>query len=422
MSDNSIIEQQGGDWLPQDSQHTHHWLKRLVKSTDKHPQSLHPVLEELQDLVDDDSKLYMLATAMFDEIPDMPPYNEDPEGQQQVRDFEHCLQLMNSLLTVAPKWSQRAEDIGLIGCPFNAVLDWSMNTPSGFAFFIDDKVNAQMKKVLDQWGVFLSSKESLSCLGTDPEGWFSDECKTAVVQAATHSSSSPKTFVENYVCQPDAEYHGYKSWDDFFTREFRDGVRPVTAPDDGHDLSIPNPQAVIVSACESCPYRITTDIKERDKFWAKGQPYSLIDMVNGDELYSQFVGGTIYQAFLSALSYHRWHSPVSGTIKKSYLVPGTYFSEPLSRGFSNADGPDPSAPTLSQSYISAVATRAVMFIEADDPDIGLMCMIAIGMAEVSTCDVTVKEGQHVKKGDQMGMFHFGVSSACAGWRGMMLTY
>ena len=76
MPGNGTIEQQGGDWLPQDSQHTHHWLKHLIKNTDNHPQPLHPVLEELQDLVDDDSKLYMLATAMFDEIPDMPPYND----------------------------------------------------------------------------------------------------------------------------------------------------------------------------------------------------------------------------------------------------------------------------------------------------------------------------------------------------------
>lgn len=32
------------------------------------------------------------------------------------------------------------------------------------------------------------------------------------------------------------------------------------------------------------------------------------------------------------------------------------------------------------------------------------------MTEVSTCDMTIKEGQHVKKGDQLGMFHFGGSS------------
>jgi phosphatidylserine decarboxylase len=49
-----------------------------------------------------------------------------------------------------------------------------------------------------------------------------------------------------------------------------------------------------------------------------------------------------------------------------------------------------------------VATRAVVFIEADNPKIGLMCFMGIGMTEVSTCETTVKEGQHVKKGDQLG--------------------
>jgi phosphatidylserine decarboxylase len=286
------------------------------------------------------------------------------------------------------------------------MLTGPMNTPSGFAFFIDSRVNSHLKNILDEWGRFLSSPASLSCLGTDSEGWFSDECKGALVTAAStasSSSSSSNDFTSMYICNPEERYHGYKSWDDFFTREFREGIRPIAAPEDDR---------VIVAACESCPYRISTDITSRDKFWAKGQPYSLLDMVNGDDLYEHFIGGTIYQAFLSALSYHRWHAPVSGTIKKSFIVPGTYFSEPLSRGFSNADGPDPSAPTLSQSYIAAVATRAVMFIEADNRDIGLMCMIAIGMAEVSTCDVTVKEGQHVKKGEQMGMFHFGGSTHC----------
>lgn len=41
-----------------------------------------------------------------------------------------------------------------------------------------------------------------------------------------------------------------------------------------------------------------------------------------------------------------------------------------------------------------------------------MAFIGVGMDEVSTCDITVKEGQHVKKGEQTGMFHFGGSSHC----------
>ena len=38
------------------------------------------------------------------------------------------------------------------------------------------------------------------------------------------------------------------------------------------------------------------------------------DLLAQDEAADQFVGGTIYQAFLSATNYHRWHSPVAGTI------------------------------------------------------------------------------------------------------------
>ena len=68
--------------------------------------------------------------------------------------------------------------------------------------------------------------------------------------------------------------------------------------------------------------------------------------------------------------------------------------------------------TSGQGYISQLAARAIIFIEADNPDIGLMAFIGIGMDEVSTCDITVKEGQHVKKGEQTGMFHFGGSSHC----------
>lgn len=38
--------------------------------------------------------------------------------------------------------------------------------------------------------------------------------------------------------------------------------------------------------------------------------------------------------------------------------------------------------------------------------------MAVGMAEVSTCEATVKVNDHVNKGDQLGMFHFGGSTHC----------
>ena len=300
-----------------------------------------------------------------------------------MRNYEHMLELINAILTTAPTFNTT----GLVGFPINAILDWPMATPAGFTAFLNDKVNAQFKKVLNTWATFLSLPDSCYVLNDDPEtGWFGEAAMTAMPD-----------FVAMFECDPDQPYYGFTSWDNFFTRQFRAGQRPIASPED---------DGVIISACESAPYKIATDVKLADEFWIKGQPYSLRHMFADDPVADQFVGGTIYQAFLSALSYHRWHSPVSGTIVKAEVIDGTYYSE------TPAEVYDPAGPNESQGYITEVATRAIIQIEADDPHIGLMCFMAVGMAEVSTCDVTVYVGQHVNKGDQTGMFHFGGSTHC----------
>jgi phosphatidylserine decarboxylase len=262
-----------------------------------------------------------------------------------------------------------------------------MGTNSGFAAFLNDKVNARLKKILNEWARFLGSPESCYVLNDDEhKGWFGKDAKKAMPD-----------FEKEFRCDPAKPHYGFTSWDNFFTRQFKDGQRPVASPGD---------DAIIVNACESAPYRISGQVNLNDRFWIKGQPYSLQHMLANDEFTNQFAGGTVYQAFLSALSYHRWHSPVSGKIVKTRVIDGTYYSETLSEGF------DPSGPNESQGYITEVATRAMIFIEADNPAIGLMCFMAVGMAEVSTCDITVKVGQHVTKGEQLGMFHFGGSTHC----------
>ena len=76
----------------------------------------------------------------------------------------------------------------------------------------------------------------------------------------------------------------------------------------------------------------------------------------------------------------------------------------------NNGSADPQAPSMSQPYVSAVATRALIYIQANNQNIGLMAASYIGMAEVSSCEITVKPGDKVHKGDQLGMFHFGGST------------
>ncbi len=52
----------------------------------------------------------------------------------------------------------------------------------------------------------------------------------------------------------------------------------------------------------------------------------------------------------------------------------------------------------------------VVVIKAKNPKIGKIAIIFIGMGECSSCVGTVKIGQQVKKGEQLGYFMFGGST------------
>lgn len=383
-----------GAWLPSDHAFLVRWLEAMIQKTHAEAKALHPVIADFRDLIESDPEIFMLFSQMFEQVPRRPPYNRDPTGKPQVRDYRHMLQLLNTIMTHAPEFDRT----GLVGCPINTIFDWSMGTAAGMAAFLNERVNRQLKAVLNAWGRFLKSGDSTCVLTDHPrKGWFGADAMAAMPD-----------FDREFICDPDRPHRGFRSWDDFFTREFRAGIRPVACPDD---------DAVVVNACESAPYRIARHVNYRDTFWIKSQPYSIVHMLANDPLAALFSGGTVYQAYLSPLSYHRWHAPVSGTITKAYVKDGTYFAEAASHGF------DPEGPNDSQAYITEVATRAVIFIEADNADIGLMCLLAVGMSEVSTCEITAYDRQRVKKGDEIGMFHFGGSTHCLIFRpGLKLEF
>lgn len=375
-----------GKWMPSDQAVLRQWLEK-IHALAREPRPLLPAVEQLKRLIETDPTAFMLFHQMFDQVPEW--RKNDPSGQPQVRDYQHMLELFNVIMTRAPEYS----DSGLVGFPFNAILDYSMDTEGGWTAFLNDKINASLRAMLNEWAIYLASAASADVLTRQaPSGWF---CDAAL--AEYRKTLFGLAFEEAFVCDPQAEHFGFRSWDDFFTRRFRPGIRPVADKDDG---------GVIVNACESTPYNSQEKVQPHDVFWAKKQLYAVNFMLANDPLARNFHNGTIYQAFLSALSYHRWQAPVAGQIVKTQLIPGTYYSEIMTRK------PDEAGPNNSQGYISEIATRAVIYIQADDPRIGLMAFVAIGMAEVSTCDIRVYQGQHVDKGDELGMFHFGGSTHC----------
>jgi hypothetical protein len=100
----------------------------------------------------------------------------------------------------------------------------------------------------------------------------------------------------------------------------------------------------------------------------------------------QFIGKTVRQAFLSVTNYHRWHSPVAGTIVRAILQDGKYYPDA-----EDADAVEPQNP---QSYPTHVATQAIILIQADNPVIGLTTFVPVCMSEVSSSRMI---GPHVTR-------------------------
>jgi phosphatidylserine decarboxylase len=403
-----------GSWLPVDPKTAKEYMDKLRqnikakkgKRSSKSATSTftHPVVQEFHDLINNDAVVRMNFTKMIDQVPGY--YSEkNPDGTDAhgfyLDSIDEMLEMIDYILGTAPEYN----DTDLVGFPINTILNWTMGVPAGAAAFRNEKVNAMFKKILAVWTDFLNSEQSVYVLDPETGSWRSQEALDQLK-------------MEQYLADPAGEWP-YQSWNEFFIRKFRETEPPQRPIYDG-----PNSENAIVAACDSGVYNIQFNTKLQDWFWVKSQPYSLWDMLANEDGKTQsdndhfnqyvkpFEGGVVFQAFLSAFKYHRWHSPVSGTIKKVYIKDGTYYSATQSEGL------DQASPDMSQGYIAHTAARALIFIEADNPEIGLMCVVTIGMAEVSSNIIENKDGNpinpgdHINKGDQLGYFQFGGSTHC----------
>ncbi len=111
----------------------------------------------------------------------------------------------------------------------------------------------------------------------------------------------------------DPDIRNYRSFNDFFTRAFKPGTRPIAPA----DLVCPIDGAISQFG------RI-----DRDRiFQAKGHAYSTLALVGGDpELAARFQEGNFATLYLSPKDYHRVHMPCDGRLTRMIHVPGDLFS------------------------------------------------------------------------------------------------
>ena len=178
--------------LPTHIDHDHHVSGAADPAKDA---QYHPVIEEFRNLIEDDPHLYMLFEEMFNQVPLEAPYDKDPAGNPQVRDYKTMLASLDRIIRHAPGFQRNGISLEVL---VSYLFQWPMATPAGSAVFLHRKVNAQLKRFLDEWASFLCSLDSTYVLSTDPvSGWFGQAAMAAMPNFA---STYVSIYIKSYHC------------------------------------------------------------------------------------------------------------------------------------------------------------------------------------------------------------------------------
>jgi len=111
----------------------------------------------------------------------------------------------------------------------------------------------------------------------------------------------------------DGDIRNYKSFNDFFTRPLKAGLRPIAAAD-------------FVSPVDGAISQFGA-IDDHHMLQAKGHRFTTTQLVGGDAaLAALFRHGSFANLYLSPKDYHRLHMPCDGKLTRMIYVPGKLFS------------------------------------------------------------------------------------------------
>lgn len=222
------------------------------------------------------------------------------------------------------------------------------------------------------------------------------ECRTPWLKNALI-----KRFIDHYqvnmaeAAEPEGE--NYENFNAFFTRPLQAGAREIC------EEGVASPADGAISQLG--------DIVDGRIFQAKGQSYSALELLGGDEaLAAQFTGGKFATIYLSPKDYHRVHMPIAGTLRHGIYVPGDLFS------VNNATADN----------VPRLFSRNERYVAIFDTDIGPMAMVLVGAmivagietvwaGQVAPIKRTIQrtdypcqiDTQQLGKGDEMGRFKLG---------------
>jgi len=196
------------------------------------------------------------------------------------------------------------------------------------------------------------------------------------------------------------DINAFKSFNHFFTRELKPGVRPLTP--EGNAIAIACPADGTVSQAGN--------ITGGEIFQAKGKSYTATDLLGGSpERAEPFNNGVFTTIYLSPKDYHRLHMPLTGTLREMVHIPGRLFS----------------VNTATTNSVPGLFARNERVAALFDTDAGPMALVLVGAIFVSSIETvwhgvvtppsitSVQSWQYqdnapiLKIGEEMGRFNMG---------------
>jgi len=197
----------------------------------------------------------------------------------------------------------------------------------------------------------------------------------------------------------------WETFNQFFARHLSSvSARPIASPED---------PAVVTSFADAEPQGVwaidsSSSIVDKAGVTVKSANIKQINkLVGEDSQYTNaFANGTFTHSFLNVNDYHRYHFPMSGTVKEVRVIQGI---NPT--GGVITWNPDEKQYNFNPSSINwqMLETRGCVILETKD--YGLVALLPIGMAAVGSVnfETNIRPGEKVKKGDMLGYFLFGGS-------------
>lgn len=200
------------------------------------------------------------------------------------------------------------------------------------------------------------------------------------------SSRKIPHFVQDYEIDMNDYKHNaaeYKSFNDFFYRELKEGARFI---DPNFNRLISPADGRLLAFCK-------IDINQVVQ--VKGSTYPLRELIGDEKLALKYMGGFCFIIRLCPIDYHRFHFPAAGISETSRAIKGHYYSV------------NPLALTkIPKLYCQN--KRAITIFHSDG--FGDILLVEVGATCVGSIVQTYSPQKRVAKGTEKGYFKFGGST------------